>query len=143
MNSFPDRDPAEKDRDRTRASTSAGWRVAAMDLIASRVAMIQLESQDAAARLARRLILLTVALGCAVATWLLTLAGGIAWLAQLTGIHWSRVALITALAHLCVAAILIRKGTRPLSAAFSVTRKEFQKDRTWIEHFLTNKNSNV
>jgi len=118
------------------------WRVALMELIASRLAIIQLESKELAASTARRAIFLIAAAGCAVATWILSLAGGISWLAQATGWHWSRVALGTAVIHFIVGMIFARKAVHPLEPAFSAARNEFKKDREWIENFHTTKKSN-
>jgi Putative Actinobacterial Holin-X, holin superfamily III len=119
------------------------WRAALMDLIAARVALIQLESKDVAASAARRAIQVVVASGCILVTWALALAGGISWISEASGWPWSRIALITAGGHLLVGLVLIRLIMRPAAnAAFPVTRAEFQKDREWIEKFHETKNSN-
>jgi uncharacterized membrane protein YqjE len=124
-------------------ATPANWREALMALVAARVALIQLESKDAAASAARRAILVTATIGCALVTWALALAGGISWIAEASGWPWSRVALATAGLHLLVGVILARLALRPAAtAAFPVTRAEFQKDREWIENLQKTKNSN-
>lgn len=112
-----------------------------MELIANRFALIQLESKDLATRAAKRGIFIGLAVFCFIATWILLLAGGVAWIAEASGLHWSRVAIITALAHLLLGIILARLAARPLAPSFSATRNEFQKDREWIENFHTTKKS--
>ncbi len=141
MNSSPDRGSAEPDVSEIHQSSSVNWRVAFMELIASRISIIQLESKEAASDFTCRAILLAAAAGCIFATWALSLAGGITWIAQATHCHWSRVALAAALIHLLAAVILTRKATRPVTAAFMATRNEFLKDRKWIENFQTSKKS--
>jgi hypothetical protein len=141
MNSSTDHGSVEPDVTNIHQSSSVNWRVAFMELIASRIAIIQLESKEAASDFTRRAILLTAAAGCIFATWALSLAGGITWIAQVTQCHWSRVALAAALIHFLAAAILTRKATRPIATAFMATRNEFLKDRKWIETFQTSKKS--
>jgi uncharacterized membrane protein YqjE len=118
------------------------WRKAITELIASRIAMLQLEGQEALAQLASRAILFLAFCGCGLAAWALALAGGISWIAEASGWHWSRVCLSTALVHLIAAIILGRKAIRPLSATFTATLNEFKKDREWIENFHSSKKSN-
>ncbi len=118
------------------------WRQAIMELIANRFAMIQLESKGVFGRIARRGIFLGLSVGCLVATWILVLAGGIAWIAEANNWHWSRVALVTALVHFLLGVLFARKATGPASPTFPATRNEFQKDREWIENFHTTKKSN-
>lgn len=114
----------------------ANWREALMALIASRVALIQLESKEAVTGGVRRAVFIVVAGGCAFFTWALLLAGGIAWIADAADWHWSHLALGLAALHLLAGAILVRLAMKPSgSAAFPVTRAEFQKDREWIENF--------
>jgi uncharacterized membrane protein YqjE len=140
--------PADMGLPSSQAATEAeaapeNWREALMSLLAARVTLIQLEGKDAAASAARRAILVTATLGCALVTWALTLAGGISWIAEASSWPWSRVALATAGLHLLAGLILARFALRPAaSPAFPITRAEFQKDREWIEKFQKTKNSN-
>lgn len=117
-------------------SPPVNWREALMALVASRVALIQLESKEAVTGGVRRAIFIVVAGGCAFFGWTLLLAGGIAWIADAADWHWSHVALAAAIVHLLAGAILVRLAMKPSgNSAFPVTRAEFQKDREWIENF--------
>lgn len=120
----------------------ANWREALMNLIATRFALIELESKDAAKDGARRAALIAAACGCAVFTWALLLAGGIPLIAGLCGCSWSLVALGAAVLHLAAGVILISSAKPATGASFPITRAEFQKDREWIQNFHTTKRSN-
>lgn len=113
-----------------------------MDLIATRFALIELESKDAAKDGARRAALIAAACGCAVFAWALLLAGGIPLIAGLCGCPWSLVAIGAAILHLVVGFILISLAKPSAGASFPITRAEFQKDREWIQNFHTTKRSN-
>ncbi|GAA5119127.1 phage holin family protein [Luteolibacter yonseiensis] len=120
----------------------ANWREALMALIASRVALIQLESKDVAKAGIRSAIYLAATFVCVLSTWALFLAGGIALVSELTRWPWSLVALSAAALHLLAAFILVRLAKPKGTPAFPVTRSEFQKDREWIENFQKTKSSN-
>ena len=100
-----------------------------MTLIASRVALIQLEAKDASTKAVRRVSFVSAACGCAIFAWALLLAGGISWISESTGWPWNRVAIGASALHLLAAIIFVKV------AKFPVTRAEFQKDREWIENF--------
>lgn len=119
----------------------ANWREALLNLISSRVALIQLESKDAARDAAARLARLVALVICVFFTWALALAGGTAALAKATGWPWFGIAFGFALLHLIAAAILAKSAKSPSGPAFPVTRAEFQKDREWIENFQTTRKS--
>jgi uncharacterized membrane protein YqjE len=113
-----------------------------MALVATRMALIQLESQDAAKEAGRRAALISAACGCAFFAWTLILAGGISLVAQATGAPWSLIALATAALHLLAGVILAKMAKPSDGTAFPITRAEFQKDREWIENFNKTKKSN-
>ena len=119
-----------------------GWREALMGLIASRVALIQLESKDVARDGAKRALLLLAVVGCVFFGWILLLAGAVALLASATGWPWSWVAIGLALTHLLLALILAKIAKPSQKPAFPYTRAEFQKDREWIENFQKTSKSN-
>jgi len=120
----------------------ANWREALMALIATRVALIQLESKDVVRAGIRIAILLAATFVCVLSAWTLFLAGGIALIARATGWHWGWVALAAAALHLLGAIILVRQAKPTGAPAFPVTRAEFQKDREWIENFQKTRSSN-
>lgn len=113
-----------------------------MDLIATRFALIELESKDAAKDGARRAALIAAASGCALFAWALLLAGGIPLIAGACGCSWSLVALGAAVLHLVAGIILVSLAKPSAGASFPITRAEFQKDREWIQNFHTTRKSN-
>lgn len=118
------------------------WREALMALIAARIALIQLESKDAARHAANRAACLIALILCAFFTWALLLAAGIAALAKLCHWPWYGIAFIAAALHLIAAILLARAAKSPAVPTFPVTRAEFQKDREWIENFQKTPKSN-
>lgn len=112
-----------------------------MSLIASRIALIQLESKDAGKETAKRASLIGAAIGCLFFAWTLLLAGGVAAIAQAANFPWYWIAMGFALLHLVVAFILFRLAQPSGKPAFPITRAEFQKDREWIENFQKIKKS--
>lgn len=113
-----------------------------MGLIASRVALIQLESQEVARDGAKRAVVLLAVVGLIFFGWTLLLAGGVALLAAALGWPWSWVALGMALLHLLLAAIFAKLAKPSKKPTFPFTRAEFQKDREWIENFQKTNRSN-
>lgn len=117
------------------------WREALMNLISSRVSLIQLESQEVKRESAKRAAIIVCGLLCAFFGWALVLAGGIALLASATGWPWHVIALAAAALHLAAAAGFLLAAKRPGPPPFPVTRAEFQKDREWIENFQKTRKS--
>lgn len=120
----------------------ANWREALLGLISARVALIQLESKEAARDAAGRAARLVALVICAFFTWALVLAGAIGALSKATGWPWYGLAFGFALLHLLAALILAKSAKTPAAPAFPVTRAEFQKDREWIENFQSTRKSN-
>ncbi len=124
-------------------STPTNWREALMSLIASRVALIQLESKEAARGSVRSAAFMLAACGCVFFSWALILAGGTSCIAILAGWPWRYVAMGISAIHLLAALLMARLAIRASpSASFPITRAEFQKDREWIENFQKNPRSN-
>ena len=114
-----------------------------MGLIASRVALIQLESKDVARDGARRAGMLLGVIGFVFFGWTLLLAGMVALLSTATGWPWSWVAIGLAILHLLLAVVFAKLAKPSGKPAFPFTRAEFEKDREWIENFQkTSKSSN-
>lgn len=113
-----------------------------MALIATRVALIEFESKDAAKQAAKRAALIAAACICGIFAWVLLLAGGISLIAETNGWSWYAVAIGAAIIHLLAGIILASMAKPSSNAAFPVTRAEFQKDREWIENFHKAKKSN-
>lgn len=119
----------------------ANWREALLALVSSRIALIQLESKDAARDAGGRLARWVAVLFCAFFTWALFLAGSVALIAKTAGWPWHGVALAAAALHLLAAVILAKSAKTPAAPSFPVTRAEFQKDREWIENFQKTRKS--
>lgn len=113
-----------------------------MALIASRIALIELESKDAVRQGARSAIMIVAAVFCAVFAWALLLAGGVSLIAVAADWPWYLVALGVAALHLLVAFVLVNRARPAALTAFPVTRSEFNKDRQWIENFHPTQKSN-
>ena len=113
-----------------------------MALIASRIALIELESKDAVRQGARSAIMIVTALICVVFGWALLLAGAVSLIAVVGDWPWYWVALGIAAAHLLVAFVLVKLAKPAQITAFPVTRSEFNKDRQWIENFHPTQRSN-
>lgn len=137
MNSASDTDPTPM------APPPANWREALVALVASRVALFEVEAKEAAKVAARRAILLGAGLFCVFFMWALLLAGGIAGLAHALGWPWYGLAMGAAVLHLGGAVLLAKVAQSPTPPAFPVTRAEFKKDRQWIENLQKTRKSNV
>lgn len=118
------------------------WYEAILSILASRVALIQIEFQEAARNGAKRACLILAVIGCVFFGWLLLLAGGVQLLAVGMQWPWYWVAIGLALIHLLLALVLVKLAKPPTAPAFSFTRAEFKKDREWIEQLKNNKRSN-
>ncbi|MEX1115601.1 MAG: phage holin family protein [Akkermansiaceae bacterium] len=123
-------------------SAPSNWREALMGLLASRVALIQLESKDAARGAARAAVFFVAALCCVIFAWALLISGGVAILADAMHWPWYWVALGASALHLLVGIGFALLGKPAVNPAFPITRAEFQKDREWIEKFHINKKPN-
>lgn len=121
----------------------ANWKEALLSLVSSRIALIQLESKEAAGHAAQRAAALIAAILCLFFTWALLLAGTIAIVSTSTGWQWGWVAIGAAAIHLLVAMIFASVAKSHGTSAFPVTRSEFQKDREWIENLQKTRKSNV
>lgn len=145
MNSLPDNVPSQGTADAGRQDPRPeNWREALMTLIASRIALIQLEARETARQRARRVVGVIVAVICLFFTWTLLLAGGIAAVSSASGWPWHWLAIGAGALHLLLALLLLKGGSaNPATPAFPLTRAEFQKDREWIENFQKKPKSNA
>lgn len=145
MNQLPENPPSQGTADDGRQEPRPeNWREALMALIASRIALIQLEARDAAKQRVRRVVGMIAAVICLFFTWALLLAGGIAAISSATGCPWHWLAIGAAALHLLLALLLLKGGSAdPTAPAFPLTRAEFQKDREWIENFQKKPKSNA
>ncbi|MCX8496850.1 MAG: phage holin family protein [Akkermansiaceae bacterium] len=123
--------------------TPTGWREAIMTLVASRLAIIEIESKEFANETIRRTSLILIASCLIFFAWALFLVSSIAWIAELTERPWSQITLSMALVHLLGALFFARMASSSRPPSFSATRAEFKKDREWIENCeKTQKSSN-
>lgn len=116
-----------------KGGTSGNWLDAVAGLVASRIGIIRIESQDAIEVVVRKLILLSVALFALVATWGLLTAGLIGVIADHFKCPWYFAAFSMGGFYLLLSLVmmLIIKKTRK-TVTFPVTRAEFEKDRQWL-----------
>ena len=139
----PPPEPSPRREPELETPLPSNWREALLTLISSRVALIQLESKQAAQQGARRAIAVVAVILCAFFTWALLLAGGIAAIATAYDCPWHWLALGAAALHLIAAILMANSAKSPAPPAFPVTRAEFQKDREWIENFQKPRKSDV
>ncbi len=131
-----------KVEDSPESGLPSNWREALMSLIASRVTLIQLESNDATRHGAKRLAYLIATTFCVVFAWALLIAGLVALLSATRGWPWYGVSIGAGVLHLLVGFLLARQAKPSEAKCFPITRAEFQKDREWIENFQQTKKSN-
>ena len=112
--------------------TPTNWRDALVGLVASRIALIQLESKGAVRQVVTALASLALAALAAVFAWALILAGGIGALVVATSWSWYWIALGAALLHLLVVGVCLAIAKSAKTPTFPITRNEFLKDRTWL-----------
>jgi len=122
--------------------TPTGWREAIMTLVASRLALIEIEYKEFANETIRRTSLLLVASCLIFFAWALFLVSSIAWIAELTELPWSQITLYMAMLHLLGALVFSRMASSSRAPSFSATRAEFKKDREWIENCEKTQKSN-
>lgn len=123
----------EADQSSPQGTKQSGWIQPILTLVSSRLELIQYEFRQAARNQLRTLVALLAAGVCIFFTWALSLAGAIAAIATVSGWPWHLVALSFAAVHLIAAVILFKTAKGPQSAAFPITRSEFEKDREWLE----------
>lgn len=122
-------------------ASSESWRDAFAGLLATRLSLIKLESQDAAKQVVRSIVFVGIACLCALFGYLLLLAGAVSLVADAGGWPWNWVAVVGALLHLVVA-IIFATMAKSKGDTFSATRAEFQKDREWLENLKKTRKSN-
>jgi uncharacterized membrane protein YqjE len=142
MNDSPDthdQDPAPAKPAGAGASPD-GWIDAIITLVASRVALVEIEARSSARRATLRLVQVVAAAVCLVFAWLLFVVGGVGALAMATGWTWHWLAIAAALMHLIAALALLNRLKSPASEpSFPLTRAEFKKDRQWLENLKAKK----
>lgn len=103
-------------------------------LLQSRTGLIRIESKAAIRNAARAAMFTGGAVFCLLFAWILLLAAGIQLLADALNFPWSWVAIGVALLHL-LCGIVMALSAKSGAVLFPATRKEFTKDREWIENF--------
>lgn len=115
------------------------WSEALVSLVASRIALIQIESQGATRQWGKCLVSGMIAALAGVFAWALIVAGGIGALAVVTAWPWYWIALGVALLHALVAGLGVLLFKSAKTPTFPITRNEFQKDREWLQSLTTPK----
>lgn len=135
MSHPPDIDPPDTAGHGAVPPPPANTLTAILDLIASRVALVRLESKEVVGHGVRSLLLYIAAGICAVFAWALLVAGLVTWISEAAGWPWHWVALGAAACHAIAAWILMVFAKPATIDTFPLTRSEFQKDRQWLESF--------
>jgi uncharacterized membrane protein YqjE len=121
---------------------SGSWKDAIPNLIASRIGIIRIESQDAIEVAVRKMILLSVALFSLFATWGLLTAGLIGVISEHFNCPWYFAAFSVGGVYLLISLVMlviIKKAKR--TESFPITRAEFEKDRKWLNQLNNRSNS--
>lgn len=105
-------------------------------LLQSRSGLIRIESKAAMKNAARGAMFTGGAVFCLLFAWLLLLVASIQLIADALDCPWSWVAIGAAILHL-LCGIVMARSAKTGAVLFPVTRKEFTKDREWIENFKT------
>lgn len=121
----------------------SNWAEALMALIASRIALIQIEARASAKAGMKRGLKVLAAVLCIFFAWILLLAGGIGAISAVSGWPWHWLSLAAGGIHLLAAFLLAKTCKEPAEQAFPNTRAEFQKDREWIENLQKKHKSNA
>ncbi len=116
----------------TPADEPVGWLDSIAMLVASRIALIQLEARASARQAALRVAQIAAAALCLLFTWILLIAGAIGALAAATQWPWHWLAIAAAVMHL-IAALALFVRRKPNEPSFPLTRAEFEKDRQWLD----------
>lgn len=120
-------------------SQPSEWKAALADFAASRVALIRLESREAAQVAARKTSQAICATSLAVIAWSCLIAGAIGALHHFTQISWWLAALAFGVLHALAALIFLNKLKQKSAPLFPVTKAEFEKDRLWMQSLKTPK----
>lgn len=121
---------------------AGSWKDAIPSLIASRIGIIRIESQDAIEIVVRKLILLGVAWFSLFATWALLTAGLIGAIADYFDCPWYYSAFSVGGVYLLISLVMlviIKRAKK--TETFPVTRAEFEKDRQWLNQLKNRSNS--
>ena len=119
----------------------ASWVSAIMELLATRVSLMEIEGCEAAKSSAKKLFLIIAATIAASLTWVLLVAALIGLVCHFSKMEWFWVTGITALLHGIGAGLMLRSAKPSGAPSFPLTRAEFAKDRLWIESLSQNTKS--
>lgn len=111
----------------------ASWISAVMELLATRVSLMEIEGREAAKSSAKKLVLIIAATIAGSLTWVLLVAALIGLVSHFSKMEWFWVTGITALLHGIGAVLMLRNAKPTGTSSFPLTRAEFAKDRLWIE----------
>ncbi len=121
---------------------SENWKDAIPSLIASRIGIIRIESQDAIEVAVRKLILLSVALFSLFATWALLTAGLVGVISEHFNCPWYFAAFSVGGVYLLISLVMLVIIKRiKKTESFPITRAEFEKDRKWLNQLKNRSNS--
>jgi uncharacterized membrane protein YqjE len=120
----------------------ASWADSIVQLVGTRIALIQAEARQAAANNAGRFAMLIAALLLTAFAWILLMAAAVGLLQAFAGFPWYWGCLTLAAVHLLAILALLRRAREPGPPAFQHTLAEFQKDREWLQNLQHPKSGN-
>jgi hypothetical protein len=120
-------------------STAAGsdWQSALAEFVASRVALIRLESKDAIRVITEKSRYSAMLMAFSLLAWFFFLAGLIGCLHHFTRVPWWVYAMGFGALHALIAVRMTVLLKRPQPPAFPLTCEEFHKDRLWMQSLKT------
>lgn len=120
-------------------SSAAGnhWQSALAEFVASRIALIRLESKDAIRVVAEKSRYSAMLMAFSLIAWFFFIAGLIGCLHHFTHAPWWLYAMGFGVLHALVALRLVMLLKRPQPPAFPLTCEEFHKDRLWMQSLKT------
>lgn len=120
-------------------STAAGidWQSALAEFVASRLALIRLESKDAIRVIAEKSRYSAMLMAFSLLAWFFFIAGLIGCLHHFTHAPWWGYAMGFGVLHALIALRLAIRLKRPPPPAFPLTCEEFHKDRLWMQSLKT------
>ncbi|WP_411826587.1 phage holin family protein [Luteolibacter sp. AS25] len=119
-------------REDNRKGPPSNWKEALSVLAATRSSIMKVEGKQVATDLGKKIALAVVALLGLLFSWILLMFGLVGVLSDLTPMNWWQAAFSVGGLHILIAILLLLIAKSIGSEPFPITRKEFEKDREWL-----------
>jgi hypothetical protein len=118
---------------------AAAWQSSLAEFFHARIELIRLESRDAGAFFAVKIIATAITASAAIIAWACFLVGIIGAATHVFHAPWWICTLLLGFLHLIIAMIAAKKMCGAPRSLFPVTRGEFEKDKLWMQNLKTQK----